>query len=467
MAYEILAKDGRPIMKDGDPVKAMDITVEKIEQLDDANKTFVAVASTEDEDRDKDIIRQDGWDLKNFKKNPMIPWSHDYWGVPVARSLRTWVDRDSKKLMFKPQFDEADETSMKIYNKYKNGFLTSFSVGFRGLKFEYRDEEDRWFGGVEFLQQELLEISAVTIPANPNATVSLNGVDNDIQNMLQMGFPTKFAETEGGLFYPVREELGEFINPETKDLEEYPGVQAVYANCISEMKEDGSTGDQIAVGYYFDPDTYQTGDVKAWISDHTDKTYKLHYYDWKWIGEEQEHDFEVEEKSADKEVPHYDEPIKVITTESVPEETDDLDDEQTTQEELAEIGDTIERIITVQMEKLTDGLATAFDQVFDKILVELDGIKKLISEKEVDSGVDIDNNNDDDEPDESKSQNDDEIEIDESLLSPNDTKSDEDETIEIDDDALDSKEVAGVVNSVFRQRLKETFQSVKDEKSIT
>ena len=93
MAYALLAKDGRPIMKDGNPVKAMDITVEKIEQLDEGSKSFIAVASTEDEDRDKDIIRQDGWDLKNFKKNPVVPWSHNYWDVPVAKSLKTWVDR--------------------------------------------------------------------------------------------------------------------------------------------------------------------------------------------------------------------------------------------------------------------------------------------------------------------------------------------------------------------------------------
>jgi HK97 family phage prohead protease len=229
MAYQILAKDGRPILKDGDPVRAMDYTVEKIEQLDDKMKSFVAVASTEDEDRDKDIVRQDGWDLKNFKKNPMIPWSHDYWEPPIARSLRTWVDKDAKKLMIKPQFDENDDKSMKIFNKYKNGFLTSFSVGFRGLEFTWRNEEDKWGGGIEFTKQELLEVSGVTIPANPNATVSLNGIEN-VQNMMQLGYPTVFAETESGLFYPVREELAEFVNPEVKTMDEFPGIQAVYAN---------------------------------------------------------------------------------------------------------------------------------------------------------------------------------------------------------------------------------------------
>jgi HK97 family phage prohead protease len=465
MAYQILAKDGRPILKDGDPVRAMDYTVEKIEQLDDKMKSFVAVASTEDEDRDKDIVRQDGWDLKNFKKNPMIPWSHDYWESPIARSLRTWVDKDAKKLMIKPQFDENDDKSMKIFNKYKNGFLTSFSVGFRGLEFTWRNEEDKWGGGIEFTKQELLEVSGVTIPANPNATVSLNGIEN-VQNMMQLGYPTVFAETESGLFYPVREELAEFVNPEIKAIDDFPGVQAVYANSIGNIN-DGSTGDPIAVGYYFDPETWNTGDIKGWISDHTDKTYKLHYYDWKWM--EKDKDFEVEEKSAEKEVRRFEEPIKIQKSDD--EDVDDVIDDEQTNDELTAIGDTIERIMTENMVKLTETLASAFDEIFDKILVKLDDIQKLVTEKDVDSDSKIDDNKEDDvetddDPDKSHSEDDGGIEIDDSLLSPNDDKSNSDDTIEIDDDLLESKTVAETVNSVFREKLKETFKSVKAEKSI-
>jgi HK97 family phage prohead protease len=466
MAYQILAKDGRPILKDGDPVRAMDYTVEKIEQLDDKMKSFVAVASTEDEDRDKDIVRQDGWDLKNFKKNPMIPWSHDYWEPPIARSLRTWVDKDAKKLMIKPQFDENDDKSMKIFNKYKNGFLTSFSVGFRGLEFTWRNEEDKWGGGIEFTKQELLEVSGVTIPANPNATVSLNGIEN-VQNMMQLGYPTVFAETESGLFYPVREELAEFVNPEVKTMDEFPGIQAVYANSITDITSGGNTGDPIAVGYYFDPETWNTGDIKGWISDHTDKTYKLHYYDWKWM--EKDKDFEVEEKSAEKEVRRFEEPIKIQKSDD--EDVDDVIDDEQTNDELTAIGDTIERIMTENMVKLTETLASAFDEIFDKILVKLDDIQKLVTEKDVDSDSKIDDNKEDDvetddDPDKSHSEDDGGIEIDDSLLSPNDDKSNSDDTIEIDDDLLESKTVAETVNSVFREKLKETFKSVKAEKSI-
>lgn len=476
MSYEILAKDGRPIKKDGDPVKAMDYTVEKIEQLDDTNKTFVAVASTEDEDRDKDIIRQDGWDLKNFKKNPMIPWSHDYWGVPVARSLRTWVDHDAKKLLFKPQFDSDDEMSMKLFSKYKNGFLTSFSVGFRGIKFEYRDEDDRWWGGIEFLEQELLEISGVTIPANPNARTSVHGGDN-IQNLLQLGYPQLFAETENGLFYPVRE-LGEYINPEIRtflnpDGKAIDGITVVHA-CVIPEGAEGSTADSIPVGYYFDPDNFKSEDVLLWIKNNTENKYKHHFYNWKWIGEEQK-TWEVETQEEEKEVPIYDEkPVKVeaklLTNDDVPHEDDDTieDIEETLKEHLEKIN----KLVEEHLEKISNGVEAALE----KFLEGLSEIKSLLNEKTVDSDLDLDdNNNDDDKKNNSKdddkkhdSKSDDEIELDDSLLSPDDNdKTNKDDMIELDDDLLSNKDVVQTAVKIgLGEKLKETLDQVRDSFKI-
>jgi HK97 family phage prohead protease len=473
MAYDILAQDGRPIKKDGDAVKAMDITVEKIEQLDDTNKSFVAVGSTEDEDRDKDIIRQDGWKLTNFKKNPMVPWSHNYWGIPVAKSLRTWVDKDSKKLLFKPQFDIDDETSMKIFNKYKNGFLKSFSVGFRGLKFEYRDEHDRWSGGIEFLEQELLEISAVTIPANPNATVSVHG-DTDIQNLLQLGYSQKFAETENGLFYPVRE-MGEFVNPEVKAIEDNEDIQAVHAHMISEMGEKGVvTEDPIIVGYYFDPE-WQAEAIKSWIVENNEPTYKHTYYSFKHINKNK--DFEIEEIEEEKEIPQFDEPVKLVKDDSDDSDlddvdidaTDDLDDEpdnseKTLEEHFKDMNDVLDK----RLEAISNGVEVAFGKLLEGLLE----IKSLLNEKTVDSDVDIDDNISDDDldnpdDDKSNSKSDDDIEIDDSLLSPDNDKNNDNDIIELDDDLLlDKGNTKNAVKSVFSKKLKETLKEVRESFKI-
>jgi HK97 family phage prohead protease len=463
MSYKILARDGRPVKKDGDPVRAMDITVEKIESLDDNEKSFIAIASTEDEDRDKDIIRQNGWDLKNFKKNPMVPWSHNYWGIPIAKSLRTWVDKTTKKLMFKPKFDADDDDSIKVFNKYKNGFLKSFSVGFRGLEYEVRDGEDPWWGGKEFTKQELLEISAVTVPANPNAVILQNDVSDSQKNLLQLGYMSEFVKTESGLFYPVREQLGEYYAPEIVSFEDgSKGIQTVLAKLFD--KDDGS----VAIGYYFDPEKWTTDGIQKWIKDNNEPTYKQFYYNWELVDEDKQ--WEVDTQEEEVKLPEFD-GLKVLTStkissddETVVIDDPDLQTNEKSQEEIIlELGKAIEELIGEQMLKMADGLATGFDLVFDKILVELDGIKKLIIEKDVASPLKISDN---DDLDKSKSEIDDEIEIDDSLISPNDDKSNSDEVIEIDDDVLGEKEVAKTVNSVFRQRLKEIFKSEKAKKAI-
>jgi HK97 family phage prohead protease len=471
MSYDILAKDGRPIKKDGDPVKAMDYTIEKLEQLDDSLKTFVAVASTEDEDRDKDIIRQDGWDLKNFKKNPMIPWSHNYWGIPIGKSLKTWVDKESKKLMFKPQFDVDDDDSIKIFNKYKNGFLKSFSVGFRGLKYEYRDEEDLWWGGVEFLEQELLEISGVTIPANPNATVSVNGVNDADRNLMQLGYVPYFAKTDGGLFYPVRQQLAEYHTPKVKEIADVEGVQSVHALLFD------SDVDPVAVGYYFDPEKWETSEIQKWVKENNEPTYKQFYYKWS----ETDEDFEVSVKEEEVDLPVYDE-LKVLTTDDVPGHDKDVDDSKpivpAPKDDKGDTNDTEKALdsylkeINTVFEKNLGAISKGMENAVGKILGALLEIKSLLNEKTIDSdGNVVDNKSNDnlapDDDDKHDSKSNDDIELDDSLLSPDNDKTNDDDMIELGDDLLFDKENAkAAVKSVFSEKLKETLKEVRDSFKI-
>ena len=72
--------------------------------------------------------------------------------------------------------------------------------------------------------------------------------------------------------------------------------------------------------------------------------------------------------------------------------------------------------------------------------------------------------NDDDKHD---SKSDDDIEIDDSLLSPGKDKTNDDDMIELDDDLLSDKENAkAAVKSVFSEKLKETLKEVRDSFKI-
>jgi HK97 family phage prohead protease len=153
-----------------------------VSQADDSARTFWAVASTGDVDRQGDLIEAAGWDLANFRANPVIPWAHDYAAPPVAKALQ--VKAEDGRLVFQAQFPTVEEYPFAdtIYKLYRGGYLRAFSVGFAPLESEVVTNTvgGRAVTGTRYLRQELYEISCVTLPANPQALVglSLDGPQN-------------------------------------------------------------------------------------------------------------------------------------------------------------------------------------------------------------------------------------------------------------------------------------------------
>lgn len=167
-----------------------------VEALDEKQKAKVAKkdriltfrGSDETTDRHGDIVRVNGWDLTNYKKNPVFLAFHDQWTFPAGRTLRAWKNlKDNgapgqKSLMFNVYFPEGNELSDMTFNAFKDGLMNSVSVGFRPLKYNYPSskEEREQLGlgpyGAEIQKQELFELSAVAVPANPNA-VQLKSFD--------------------------------------------------------------------------------------------------------------------------------------------------------------------------------------------------------------------------------------------------------------------------------------------------
>lgn len=120
------------------------------------------VASTENKDRDGDIIKQDGLVLTHYKTNPVFLWGHRSWSMPIGKSTRAEVKDGQFEIDVK--FDLDDELGRTVYRKYKNGFLNAVSIGFMPL--EWREIDD---GGFIFEKSEVYEVSAVTIPSNRQA----------------------------------------------------------------------------------------------------------------------------------------------------------------------------------------------------------------------------------------------------------------------------------------------------------
>ena len=122
------------------------------------------IASEESADRMGDVIEVAGWQLDNFHKNPVFLYMHEPRLLPLGRWAKVWPEK--KQLLASPVWDEKDEFAKLVKGKYEDGFMRAVSVGFKPLEFK---EAASGSNSLIFQKQELLEISAVAVPAHPKS----------------------------------------------------------------------------------------------------------------------------------------------------------------------------------------------------------------------------------------------------------------------------------------------------------
>ena len=133
---------------------------------EDGSVMIRGMASTNDFDRAGDSITADAWTkggLKNFEKNPIILFNHDY-NRPIGRATGLKTTENGLELTAKISKAAKDVTEL-----VKDGVLGAFSVGFRVKDADYIEETD----GLKIKDAELFEVSVVSVPCNQSATFSL------------------------------------------------------------------------------------------------------------------------------------------------------------------------------------------------------------------------------------------------------------------------------------------------------
>tara|TARA_Y100000310_G_scaffold336739_1_gene422127 strand:- start:35220 stop:36476 length:1257 start_codon:yes stop_codon:yes gene_type:complete len=140
-------------------------------------RTISYLVSDETPDRMGDIIRVKGWDLANYKRNPVILWAHDgQTRPPIGKAKNVRRRYGPARLTAEVEFapPEAHEFADTIYRLASRGFVRATSVGFLPVETEDIDEKKRDALGIGpygqvFSASELMEISVVAVPANPSA----------------------------------------------------------------------------------------------------------------------------------------------------------------------------------------------------------------------------------------------------------------------------------------------------------
>jgi hypothetical protein len=156
------------------PVKKLYNT--EIRSVDEENHTIRFRVSDDSEDRYGESVKQD-WQLDNFQKNPIGIWNHRGGReIEPEDVMATWKDFETvgKETFATAQFDEQNPKALFVFGQYARKFLRAVSVGFIPHNISFEDDTP------VLGENELLEISFVPIPANPNA-ISLGVKSGDIR----------------------------------------------------------------------------------------------------------------------------------------------------------------------------------------------------------------------------------------------------------------------------------------------
>ena len=132
------------------------------------------ILSSDTVDRHGTVLRQDGWDLRSFMKNPVMAYQHDTRSTDPDDFIGTWTNIrvENGQLLGTPNFEPEDlnPKAEKIRRKVEHGTIRSASVGFIPIEAHWGKRDAGEDPDVLYFDRmELLEVSLVGIPSNPDA----------------------------------------------------------------------------------------------------------------------------------------------------------------------------------------------------------------------------------------------------------------------------------------------------------
>ncbi len=114
----------------GDLVFPMPV-ISETKEVHKSEKSVLIVISAQARQGRGSIIDPAGVRLDRFRKNPVVLYSHDYEGLPVAKSLweRVRFVDGRVEIITKTQFHRQTELSREVWELVEKGLLSSWSLG--------------------------------------------------------------------------------------------------------------------------------------------------------------------------------------------------------------------------------------------------------------------------------------------------------------------------------------------------
>lgn len=146
-----------------------------------ASNAVSFVISTENIDRDGDVVRSLGGDYSGYKKNSCIFWGHQSWEIPIGTATspegELCVYPEKGLIRSTCFFDMGDPDAVFLLGKVRRKIISATSVAFVPIEAQRRDTFDKSHHeqqgpvGWDFLRWAITEYSLVGVPSNKDAVI--------------------------------------------------------------------------------------------------------------------------------------------------------------------------------------------------------------------------------------------------------------------------------------------------------
>jgi HK97 family phage prohead protease len=143
---------------------------------DDARQ-FSGIASTPSPDRMNDVVEPKG----AIYKLPMPLLSQHEHHLPIGFVTQATITSKGIEVEGKIAKDTGLDYVETAWKQIRHGLVKGLSIGFRPLKYKWiQDDKGNETGGIHFEEWDWMELSAVTLPAQAEATIlAIKSYDQD------------------------------------------------------------------------------------------------------------------------------------------------------------------------------------------------------------------------------------------------------------------------------------------------
>ena len=196
---------------------------------------FELVISSENPDREGDIVIQKGIDFTNYWKNPIVLFNHNRDNIlPIGYTTEIRLSEDENGVpitIAKGRFASAEVNPLaqQIRKAWESKMMNTSSIGFINKEFEYNlNENGEMAQGMTIKRSEMFEYSLVIIPCNSDANkikkipTEIDGVvmKDFISAMKSANYQVKTINTTDIKEKDMAQEVVKIVNKNLKKKEE-------------------------------------------------------------------------------------------------------------------------------------------------------------------------------------------------------------------------------------------------------